>query len=469
MTDVVVSRRKTAAEITRDAILAGRPAPALLSGLAAGLLGAGTLALAVAAFYLALSALAPFSTIEGLGTARFVRNGERLALADSIPEGLSGGLSLLRDGWPGLVGFCLLGIVAAAAFYAVGRAKPSWSNVGAFIVVFALCTAGVSIWAYWQGQTLRSQFANRDFWDDPELLDRILRTDPGVLGVTLAITAPVSVAILFLWRWWFLRLGRLFFAASEDSDAADADQVEEAPPSYIDFQDRMRRVKRDSAELRSIESDVRRAPDPIMDRTVVVERDHGRSVPKWMEPVAALNSVLGRPLLVLFVVSLAIWLAMSLVRDRQIWHVQSGVISLRSSGPPLFVRLRVGEPARTLRIFGLAGKGAVDIVIQRLGAEEPDVLSDGLVVDANEPSTSDFSALRPLSRELRGEPEGTYRVEFTLTSGELMNLGYVVGFEIPVQWRVVGVALGLAGAGLIISTFGLLSVAGANVGAYFWR
>jgi hypothetical protein len=315
--------------------------------------------------------------------------------------------------------------------------------------------------------TYSSRIADREHWAELTFADHIWTSDVGLVAVTVLIAVPVSLALLALWRWWVVRIAAVFVSIAEPAES-DGSEIEEEPISYIEYQRRVRRLKRDSADLRAVDRDWRRVPDPVLEQTVVIDRDRGRSVPPWMEPMAGLNSVIGKPLLAAFLISLALWLAASLVRDNQGWNSQRGEISLTSS-KPIALTLKIADFTKSLRIFGLSGQGMIEIVLHAPGSDEPVEIAERLAVDAVDPTLADLSRARPLSYDFKGSPPGLYRVVLRQVSGEFARLGYSLGFDAPGSWRIVGAVLGAAAAGLIVSTTGLLGIGLANVVAYFRR
>lgn len=463
------ARKRSRAWLVREAILEASPRTAGLIGLAAGILSAATAAVVIEVFYFFVGLVAPSSTIEGLGSARFLRDGERLGLAESLSAGVRGGLTLIADLWPALVALSVSGFILANAFHRVGQARSSWSFAGALLSIFGVCTAGISIWAFLKLLTVSSQLADRDAWREITFSDRIWTSDVGLVVVTLLIATPISLILLALWRWWVLRIARVFVSITEPAEADGSEVVAaDEPISYIQYQQNVRRLKIDSAELRALDRDWRRAPDPVLEQTVVVDRDRGRAVPPWMEPMAGLNTVIGKPLLAVFAISLTLWLAASLIRDRQGWEPQRGEFGLSSSAP-LALSLEITDFTRSLRIFGLSGRATIEIRLHPPGNEEAIEITDRLIVDLIDPARANVSGSRPLSYDFEGSPPGVYRLAVTMVSGEFARLGYSLGFDVPDSWRIAAISLGLAAAGLILSTVGLAGMGLANVVAYFRR
>ena len=461
-------RKKPEALRLRDAVLEGPTSKARLVGLAAGIIGAVTVAILIEAFFVLVGFIAPHSTIEGLGAARFVSDGQRLGQMASIGEGAAGGLTFISDLWFVFVIFALSGFALGQVFHSVGRARASWSLAGVLLPIFGACAAGTAIWGYLSMLEYGSRIANREYWAKETLADRIWTSDIGVLLVTLMIAVPISLALLTLWRWWFVRIAGFLVPTAKPVEQAPPEIEEEAPLSYIEYQQRVRRAKRDSVELRAVERDWRRAPDPILEATVVVDRDSTREVPPWMEPMAKLNSTLGKPLLAVFVVSLAIWFAGSVARDRQNWELQRNSLAL-SSEIPIALTLRVADFTKSLRIFALSGEGALDVVMEDPGQEEPVEIGSGVAINARQPGRADINSSKSISHDFEGAPPGFHRVVLTLTSGDLVRLGYSLGFDVPGSWRLVGALLGFAAAGLIASFLGLAGIAIGNMVAYFRR
>lgn len=452
----------------RDAVLEGLASRARLIGMAAGVSGAITGAVLIEAFFVLVGLIAPHSTIEGLGPARFVLDDQRLGQVASIGEGAAGGLAFISDLWFAFVVFGLSGFAFGQVFHSVGRARASWSVAGVLLPIFGACMAGIAMWGYLSMLEYGSRLADREHWADKTLTDRIWTSDIGILIVSLLITVPVSLALLTLWRWWFARIARFLVPTAKPVEKAPSETEEEAPVSYIEYQQRVRRAKRDSVELRAVERDWRRVPDPIIEATVVVDRDSTREVPPWMEPMAKLNSTLGRPLLAVFVVSLAIWFAAGVARDRQDWNLQRNSLAL-SSEIPIALTLKVADYTKSLRIFALSGLGTLDVVLEDPSEEEPVEIGSDVVINAREPGRAEVNRARSISHDFEDTSPGLYRVVLTLTSGDLVRLGYSLGFDVPDSWRFVGALLGFAAAGLIASLLGLIGITIGNVVAYFRR
>ena len=431
-------------------------------------MGAATMAVLIEAFFILVGFMAPHSTIEGLGAARFVPDGQRLGQMASIAEGAGGGITFITNLWFAFAAFGLSGFVLGQVFHSVGRARASWSLAGVLLPIFGACTAGVAIWAYFSMLAHGARLANREYWADMTFTDRVWTSDVGILIVTLLITIPISLAIQTLWRWWFARIAGFFTTTAKPAKQAPSEIEEQAPASYIEYQERVRRAKRDSAELRAVERDWRRVPDPILEATVVVDRDSSRAVPPWMEPMAGLNSKLGKPLLAAFVVSLAVWFAGSVARDRQDWEFQRGPMVL-SSESPIALMFKVTDFSKSLRVFALSGRGTLEVVIYDPGGEELVEIAGGTIINATNPGRADITRTKYLSHDFEGSPPGFYRVILTLTSGDLARLGYSLGFDVPDAWRIVGALLGVAAAGLIASLLGLAGIAIGNMVAYFRR
>ena len=203
-------RKRSQAQRVRDAILEGPPSKARLIGLTAGIMGAATTAVLIEAFFVLVGFLAPHSTIEGLGSARFVSDGQRLGQFASIAEGAGGGIALIASLWFAFAAFGLAGFPLGQVFYSVGRARASWSLAGVLPPIFGACTAGVAIWAYLSLLAHGSRLANREYWADMTFSDRVWTSDVGILIITLLITVPMSLAILTLWRLWFARIAGFF-------------------------------------------------------------------------------------------------------------------------------------------------------------------------------------------------------------------------------------------------------------------
>ena len=461
-------RKRSKAQRLRDAILEGPPSRARLMGLAAGIMGAATMAVLIEAFYLLVGFLAPHSTIEGLGAARFVPDGQRLGQLASIAEGGGGGIAFLVNLWFAFAIFGISGFALGQVFHSVGRARPSWGPAGVLLPIFGACTAGVAIWAYLSLLAHGSRLANREHWADMTFTDRVWTSDIGIIIVTLLIAIPVSLALLTLWRWWFARIARFVIPTAKPVEQAPSGIEEEAPVSYIEYQQRLRRAKRDSAELRAVERDWRQVPDPILESTVVVDRDSSRAVPPWMEPMAGLNSTLGKPLLAAFALSLAVWFAASVARDRQDWEFQR-VPMILSSAHSIALTFKVTDFTKSLRFFALSGRGTLEIVMDEPGKEEPVEIAGSAMINATDPGRADITRTKYVSHDFEGSPPGLYRVFLTLASGDLVRLGYSLGFDVPDSWRVVGALLGVAAAGLIASLLGLVGITIGNMVAYFRR
>ena len=461
-------RKRSQAHRLRDAILEARPSKARLIGLAAGIMGAATMAVLIEAFFVLVGFMAPHSTIEGLGAARFVPDGQRLGQMASIAEGAGGGITFIGNLWFAFAVFGLSGFALGQVFHSVGRARASWGLAGVLLPIFAACTAGIAIWAYLSLLAHGARLTNRERWAEMTFTDRVWTSDVGILIVTLLIAIPVSMALLTLWRWWFARIAGFVIPTAKPAQQAPAEIKEEAPVSYIEYQERVRRAKRDSAELRAVERDWRRVPDPILDSTIVVDRDSSRQVPPWMEPMAGLNSTLGKPLLAVFVVSLGVWFAGSVARDRQHWELQHSPMVL-SSANPIALTFKVADFTKSMRIFALSGRGTLEVVLEDPREEELVEIAGSAVIDATDPGRADITRTKSLSHDFEGSPPGFYRVVLTLASGDLVRLGYSLGFDVPDSWRLVGALLGVAAAGLIASLLGLAGITIGNVVAYFRR
>lgn len=461
-------RKRSQAQRVRDAILEGPPSKARLIGLTAGIMGAATTAVLIEAFFVLVGFLAPHSTIEGLGSARFVSDGQRLGQFASIAEGAGGGIALIASLWFAFAAFGLAGFPLGQVFYSVGRARASWSLAGVLPPIFGACTAGVAIWAYLSLLAHGARLANREYWADMTFSDRVWTSDVGILIITLLITVPMSLAILTLWRLWFARIAGFFIPAANPAQQIASEVKEEAPVSYIEYQERVRRAKRDSAELRAVERDWRRVADPVLEATVVVDRDSSRAVPPWMEPMAGLNSTLGKPLLAVFVLSLTVWFAGGVARDRQDWEFQRGPMVLSSAGP-IAVTFKVTAFTKSLRIFALSGRGTLEVVMHDPAEEEPVEIAESAIINATNPGRADITRTKYVSYDLEDSPPGSYRVVLTLASGDLVRLGYSLGFDVPDSWRVVGALLGIAAGGLIASLLGLIGITIGNMVAYFRR
>ena len=96
-------------------------------------------------------------------------------------------------------------------------------------------------------------------------------------------------------------------------------------------------------------------------------------------------------------------------------------------------------------------------------------IGEGLVINAPSPGRADISHTKSISHDFEGAPPGFYRVVLRLTSGDIVRLGYSLGFDVPGSWRLVGALLGFAAAGLIASLFGLVGITVGNMVAYFRR
>ncbi|MCY4109090.1 MAG: hypothetical protein OXG11_08690 [Chloroflexi bacterium] len=309
---------------------------------------------------------------------------------------------------------------------------------------------------------------NREYWAELTLADRIWTSDIGILMLTLLITVPMSLVLLTVWRWWFARIAGFVVPTAKPVEPAPSETEEQAPDSFIEYQQRVSRAKRDSVELRAVERDWRRAPDPILDATVVVDRDSTREVPPWMEPMAKLNSTLGKPLLAVFVLSLAVWSAGGVARDRQEWETRRNSLAL-SSEIPIAVTLKVADFTRSLRIFALSGQGTLEVIMEEPGEEEPVEIGENLIVNAMNPGRADITRSKSISHDFEGTQPGIYRIILTLKSGDLVRLAYSLAFDVPESWRIVGALLGFAAASLIASLLGLAGIVTGNLVAYFRR
>ena len=464
----IPQRKQPEAVRLRDAVLEGPASKARLIGLAAGVLGAVTMAVFVEAFFVLVGFIAPHSTIEGLGPARFESDGQQLAQAASIAEGASGGLAFISNLWFVFLVFGLSGLALGQVFHSVGRARASWGLAGVLLPVFGACAAGIAVWAYLSMLEYGSRLVNREYWAELTLADRIWTSDIGILMLTLLIAVPMSLVLQTVWRWWFARIAGFVVPTARQVEPAPSESEEQAPDSFIEYQQRVSRAKRDSVELRAVERDWRRAPDPILDATVVVDRDSTREVPPWMEPMAKLNSTLGKPLLAVFVLSLAVWFAGGVARDRQEWETRRNSLAL-SSEIPIAVTLKVADFTRSLRIFALSGQGTLEVIMEEPGEEEPVEIGENLIVNAMNPGRADITRSKSISHDFEGAPPGIYRIILTLKSGDLVRLAYSLAFDVPESWRIVGALLGLAAASLIASLLGLAGIVTGNLVAYFRR
>ena len=178
-----------------------------------------------------------------------------------------------------------------------------------------------------------------------------------------------------------------------------------------------------------------------------------------------LNVVIGKPLLATFALSLALWFGADLVRDGQNWKSQRGEIGVTSS-QAMSLTLTITEFTKSLRLFGLSGRGKTEVQLVEPGNTEPVGIAGRLTVDAMDPLKADLSRAQAFSYNFTGSVPGLYRVVLRQSSGEFVRLGYSLGFEPPHSWRIVAIVLGVATASLIVSTAGLTAIAIGNLVSY---
>ena len=449
----------------REVLLSTRVTTIGILGTAAAILTSVTIAALIEALFLVVGLLAPHSTIDELGPAQFVSAGTRLSQSKSLTEGLEGGLIFIRNLWPSFTALCLTGFILAVALRSFGRARSSWGFGGVLLAIFAVCTMVFGIWTYLEHLALSARLADRDYWADLTYIESVWMSEVGIVALTLLASIPASLTIFTFWRWWILQIARFFVHGVEPNDSLDSITEDETQISHTDYQNRLANLKRDSAELRRLDRDWRRVSDSVLDQTVVVDRDRGRSVPPWMEPMVRLNVVIGKPLLATFALSLALWFGADLVRDSQNWKPQRGEIGITST-QAMSLTLTITEFTKSLRLFGLSGRGETEVQVVKPGNAASIGIAGRLTVDAIDPLKDGLSRTQAFSYNFTGGVPGLYRVVLRQSSGEFARLGYSLGFEPPHSWRIVAIVLGIATASLIVSTAGLTAIAIGNLVSY---
>ena len=365
----------------------------------------------------------------------------------------------LSGSWPLFPTMVLAaGLAAPARRHFLGR-HPRWGQVGAGLAVLAVFLLLVLPWAFRQRLIQGDLLTREPVYTVPRTLYRATETD-GWLLLWFGLLA-LGGALLFtvVTRWVFdFGFARLRNVAPE--------VIEVATPDPSDFQRQqtgLGQLKLEIAELRA--RPTRRVTiDPVIGGTHVVDREVDRAVPRWMEPLAALNFGPGKFLLIGFIAAAVFWFSGVAARVPQEWVIWRAATFVTPDAPAYVVPFELVPNVSAIRIYAVSGEG--DVIAAVAHRRQLDALPDKTVRTRDDPDSDSINSGLPTVIGLEDLEPGPYDLRLSRFSGSLL-VGVAAERTSAFSTHVLALVLGIAAAGMLAGGAGLLLLALANLRAYF--
>ena len=409
----------------------------------------------------ALRAIAALGLLSGLGVALMLWI-PVLAFATIIGFGAgtpSGNFSaVLGSTWPLALVLSLAGGIAGISRRYVQRLHPGWDRIGAGIAVYAVFLILALTWAFRQRLIQGDALTRQAVYEVPGSLYRATESD-GLLILWFGFAA-LAGAILFT----VAAGGLLDFFVVRRLPVAEA-ELDQPTPAASDFQrdqTGLSRLKLEIVELR----DRARQPGPtdrIISATDVIDREAGRAVPRWMEPLADLNFKLGKGMLIVFIISALAWFTAVSLKAPEEWFVWRNSIFVTPTTRSFLVPIELVPNISAIRLHAAYGEGDVIGGLARRGA--PRAIPDRVVRLRGYPERFQAGA-PPNIISFDGLEPGDYVLYLDSFSGSLL-VGMAAERTSAVSTHVLAVVLGVAAAGLLAGGAGLTLIAATNFRAYF--
>lgn|GEM_PF-2613812 len=274
----------------------------------------------------------------------------------------------------------------------------------------------------------------------------------GLAALIGAILFTVTAAVLLD----YLVERRLPVAESESEDPA---------PPVSDLQrdqTGLGRLKLEISELRRRTTE-RPAGDPIISATDVIDRETGRTVPPWVEPVADLNFRLGKGLLIAFIVSVLVSFTAVALKAPEEWLVWRNAIFVTPRASALIVPIDIVPNISAIRLYAISGEGDIIGGLARRGA--PRNIPGRVVRVRGYPDSPQVDA-PPNVISFEGLDPGHYALRIDRFSGSLF-VGITAERTSALSTHLLEVVLGAGAAGMLATGTGLTLLAVANIRAYF--
>jgi hypothetical protein len=350
------------------------------------------------------------------------------------------------------------GLAAPARRNFLGR-HPRWGQVGAGLAVLAAFLLLVLPWAFRQRLIQGDLLTREPVYTTPATLYRATEADGwllfwfGLLALGGALVFTVVIRRVF--DYGFARLRNIA-----------PEVIEVAAPDPGDFQRQqtgLGKLKLEIAELRA--RPARHVTiDPVISGTHVVDREVDRAVPRWMEPLAALNFGPGKILLIGFIAAAVLWFTGVAARVPQEWGIWRAAISVTLYTPAYVVPFELVTNVSAIRIYAISGDGDVLAAVARRGSFE-DLPGKTVRVRGDREVLSVNSGLATVIGLADLEP-GAYDLRLNRFSGAAL-VGVAAERTSALSTHLLALMLGIAAAGMLTGGAGLLLLALANLRAYF--
>ena len=334
---------------------------------------------------------------------------------------------------------------------------PGWGRIGAALAALAGLLLLNMTWAYRQRLIQGDALTRESVYDVPGSLYLATETD-GLLFVWFGFAA-LAGAIVFT-----LVAGSLLDTLVVRLLGVTQSVGHEPAPSASDFQREqtgLSRLKLEIAGLRGLATEHRQI-DPIIGATDVIDRETGRAVPRWMEPVAALNFRLGKGLVIGFVVSALIWFGAVALKAPEEWLVWRNAFFVTPSAGSFIVQVDLVPNISAIRINAVSGEGDALARLARRGVAR--ALPGRVVRVRGYPENPRFRA-PPNIIAFDGLEPGPYALHVDWLSGSLF-VGITAERNSSLSTHFLAAVLGVGAAGMLAAGAGLLLLAAANIRAY---
>ncbi len=386
-----------------------------------------------------------------------------LALAVATIAGFEAGTpsgnftAVLKFTSPAFVILIAAGGAAGISRRYVLELHPGWGRIGAGVAVFAVFLLLAVPWAFRQRLIQGDALTRRTVYEVPGGLYHATESD-GILLLLFGLAALVG-AILFS----VIAGGILDSLVRRALPIVETGPEEPThPPS--DFQSEqtgLSRLKLEIIELRR-RNGRRRPIDPVISATNVIDRETGRAVPPWMEPIADLNFRLGKGLLIAFIISALVWFTAVASKAPEEWLVWRNAIFVTPRTGTFIIPVDIVANVSAIRLHAVTGEGDVIGALARRGA--PDTIP-GRVVRVRgfpEPLQSDPP---PSIITFDGLDPGHYALRLNWFSGSVL-IGMTAERTSSLSTHLLAVVLGVSAAGMLAAGAGLALLTAANLRAY---
>lgn len=355
-------------------------------------------------------------------------------------------------------------LTAAAALAAPARRyflglHPAWGQIGAGLAVLTVFLLLALPWAFRQRLIQGDALTRQPAYVTPGSLYRATATDGwlffwfGLLVLIAAIFFTVAVRHVFDY------LLTRFRNVSEP-------EVEVASPTASDFQREqtgLGRLKVEIAELRARPVQRMRV-DPIISSTNIIDREIGRAVPRWMEPLARLNFGPGKTLLIGFIVAAVVWFAAVAAKAPEDWTVWRAATYVTPQSTTLLVPFDLSPRTSAIRVYAVSGEGDVIAGVAHRGAPGP--IYDRIIRVRGDRAYLLAGSSPPTVISLAGLEPGSYELQLNWFSGAVL-VGIAAERSSAISTHFLAVILGISAAGMLAAGSGLVALALANLRAYF--